>query len=98
LLPLLGTKDEVPKGPPHTNGAGPGGPHAEPSTEHEHGIRGSMTLAEVEEATGVPAVHLLEKLGLPQDTPPNSRLGPLRRQHGFAMEDVRRIVEEYKAR
>jgi hypothetical protein len=61
----------------------------------ENDIRGSLTLAELEAQTGVPAAHVLQKLGLPAETPRDMRLGQLRRRHGFYMGDVRRIVDEY---
>ena len=59
-------------------------------------IRGSMSLAEVEEATGVPAEHIIGELGLPPGIPKDERLGRLRTTHGFAIDDVRRIVEAYQ--
>lgn len=59
-------------------------------------VGGSMTLREVEEQTGVPIPHLLEHLGLPNDTSPVSRLGQLRSRYGFEMEEVRKIVNDYK--
>jgi hypothetical protein len=59
-------------------------------------IRGSMSLAEVEEATGVPAEHIIGELGLPPGVPKDERLGRLRTTHGFAIDDVRRIVEAYQ--
>jgi hypothetical protein len=61
-------------------------------------VSGSMTLQELVEASGVPASHILDALGLPGDTDLQSRLGPLRREYGFEMETVRRIVSEYERR
>ena len=61
-----------------------------------HEIRGSMTLADVERATGVPAAVIVRGLGLPDGVSPDERLGRLRREHGFSMSDVRRIVEEHR--
>jgi len=58
-------------------------------------IRGSLTLADLEAQTGVPAAYVLAKLGAPVDTPHTETLGRLRRRYGFAMGDVRKIVEEY---
>ena len=58
--------------------------------------RGMMTLKEIEDLTGVPTVYLLEHLSLPHDVSPDERLGRLRRIYGFTMQDVRRIVVEYK--
>jgi hypothetical protein len=55
-------------------------------------IEGSMSLAEVERATGVPVAVLLEGLGLPPETGPEQHLGQLRRTHGFEIDDVREIV------
>jgi hypothetical protein len=69
--------------------------------ERFESIRGSMTLAEIQAATGVPADTIIEQLGLPPRVPKDERLGRLKRTHGFTMEDVRRIVqatEESKAR
>jgi uncharacterized protein DUF4405 len=60
------------------------------------GIKGRTTLREIEETTGVPVAYVLEKLGLPDDTDPENRLGRLRRQYGFKMHAVREIVEKYQ--
>jgi hypothetical protein len=59
-------------------------------------IVGTMTLREVQEKTGVPYEHILAKLGLPKDVLPEEKLGRLRRAHGFSIDDVRKIVNEYK--
>jgi len=37
-------------------------------------IRGTMTLMEIQDKTGVPYEHVLAKLGLPKDIPPDERL------------------------
>jgi hypothetical protein len=58
-------------------------------------INGSMTLRQVEQETGVPASVILEQLGLPPDVSVDETLGRLRRQYGFEMNDVRRIVQEH---
>jgi hypothetical protein len=59
-------------------------------------IRGSMSLAEVEKATGVPAGHIIEELGLPSGADHSERLGRLRTAYGFTIDDVRRIVQVYR--
>jgi len=59
-------------------------------------IRGSMTLQEVEDATGVPAGHILQALGLPEDTSPQKKLGRLRKEFGFSIQEVRDIVGNYQ--
>ena len=59
-------------------------------------IRGEMTLTDVERLTGVPASYILEHLGLPKTTSSDERVGQLRRKHDFQIEDVRRIVSEFK--
>jgi hypothetical protein len=61
-------------------------------------IRGSMTLKDVEETTGVPASHIIESLKLPESISVEERLGPLKRKYGFEIDAVRRIVKEYKSR
>jgi len=58
-------------------------------------IDGSMTLAEVERLTGVPAAVVLRELGLPEDLPREENLGRLRRAHGFEMRDVREAVRRH---
>jgi hypothetical protein len=58
--------------------------------------RGMMTLQEIEDLTGVPTAYIVERLGLPRHVSPDERLGRLRRMYGFSMQDVRRIVVEYK--
>ena len=56
-------------------------------------IRGSMTLYEVEQLTGVSVENILRKLNLPSDIPADQQLGKLRRKYGFEMDDVRKIVQ-----
>jgi hypothetical protein len=56
------------------------------------GIRGNMTLAEIEELTGVPVNRILRELELPLSIPRDSRLGRLRRKYDFEMQDVRAAV------
>lgn len=63
----------------------------------EISIRGSMTLKEVEQATGVPPAYILESLKLPHSTPVEERLGVLKRKHGFAISDVREAAKRYKS-
>jgi hypothetical protein len=61
-------------------------------------IRGSMTLKEVEETTGVPSSHIIKALNLPGTTSVYEQLGPLKKEHGFEINDVREIVKKYKDR
>ncbi len=58
-------------------------------------IRGSMTLREVEDATGVPAGYIKESLELPGTISNEERLGSLKRQYRFELNDVREIVKNY---
>lgn len=71
--------------------AGPGRGHLE-----RPALRGSTTLAEVERQTGVPAGYILGELGLPPDASRDEPLSRLARQHGFRVEDLRRIVASYE--
>jgi len=64
----------------------------------EFTIRGSMTLREVEETTGVPAAYIIKSLKLPDTISNEERLGPLKRQYGFGINDVRDIVKKYSER
>ena len=75
------------------------GPSSFPEMNKEGtSIRGSMTLKDVEEMTGVPVAHIVRSLKLPESVSPEERLGPLKRKYGFAMTDVREIVNKYKRR
>ena len=70
-------------------------------SSHEYevmSVRGSMTLKEIEEATGVPATYIIESLKLPESISAEEQLGPLKRKYGFEIDDVREIVKEYKNR
>ncbi|MFH2011993.1 MAG: DUF4405 domain-containing protein [Pseudomonadota bacterium] len=59
-------------------------------------IRGSMSLLEVEKATGVPVNYIIEKLKLPRSVSGEERLGVLKRTYGFEINEVREIIHEYK--
>ena len=82
---------------PQREGTNTSEPGQEDDREASHGlIRGSMTLAEVETATGVSVDTLKSELGLPKDISAKERLGRLARQYGFNVEKVRDIVGKHK--
>lgn len=80
---------EQPPAPPRAPGA--------PENAGVENIRGSMTLREVTELTGVPVDYLIKALGLPGNIDPDERIGRLRKQYGTGPDDVRRVVKEYGA-
>ncbi len=57
-------------------------------------IRGSLSLGEMEELTGVSVPELLGTFGLPADLPKHERLGRLCRTYGLEMEEIRMVVQE----
>lgn len=59
-------------------------------------IRGSMTLLEVEKATGVPVNHIIKTMKLPSSISGEERLGILKRTYGFEINDVREVIRKYK--
>jgi len=59
-------------------------------------IRGSMTLLEVEKATGVPVNHIIETMKLPTSISGEERLGILKRTYEFEINDVREVIRKYK--
>jgi len=61
-------------------------------------VWGSMTLPEAEKASGVPVEYMIRKLELPPDLEEDECLGDLRKTYGFTMDDVCRIIQEYKER
>jgi hypothetical protein len=69
------------------------------SSDHDSGgVRGRMSLDEIERRTGVPAAHLIEHFELPSDVPLDVGVGKLGKQYGFDVDDVRQVVSEYGAR
>jgi hypothetical protein len=64
----------------------------------EHGgqrFRGSMTLQEVAEETGLSVDRVRNILSLPNDTPADEHLGRLGRERGFDMHTVRTLLEQH---
>ncbi|MGB9700085.1 MAG: 4Fe-4S binding protein [Thermodesulfobacteriota bacterium] len=61
-------------------------------------IKGSLSLEAVSRDWGVPASYLIEGLKLPKDGPLNLSLKELKDKHGFTIEDVRKLVLEYRGR
>lgn len=70
--------------------------HEKHVSESETDINGSLTLQQVQDQTGVPASYLIEELGLPESTSSETKLGKLKNQHGFSMDRVRLLIENYK--
>lgn len=58
-------------------------------------IDGTSTIGEVAARYDVPAELIKKALGIPSGAPDNERLGRLRRQYGFYMSDLERIINEY---
>lgn len=55
-------------------------------------ITGRMTLRELEEQTGLSGRAIADSLGLPASVSLEENLGRLRREYGFAMQEVRDII------
>jgi len=81
-------------------GEAPGGTAAvqEGHTTGTIEISGRMTIGEVAEQTGVPVEYLAQRLGIGEPLTGAERLGPLRRDYGFEMQDVRAAVESYRTK
>ncbi len=56
-------------------------------------ITGQMTLLDIEQATGLSAKSIAERMGLPSSASLHERLGRLRRQYGIEIQGVRDLVE-----
>jgi len=65
-------------------------------TEHQLDINGTYTLGEVASRYDVPSSVIKEGLGIPASASDRERLGRLRRQYGFYMSDVEKIILDYK--
>ena len=72
----------------------PAGPPA-PDLES---IRGSVTLRQVEQSTGIPVDALIEQLGLPRGIDPDERIGRIRKGYDVSPDDVRQAVRELRSR
>lgn len=59
-------------------------------------IRGSMSLMDIEETVGVPALYIADALKLPKSISLTKKLGLLAQTYDFKMNNVRDIVKEYK--
>jgi hypothetical protein len=80
--------------------SGISGVQSDKSSTLTHGterVRGRMTLIDIERKTGVPKAYLIEHLSMPQDVPLNIGVAKLGKSYGFDIDDVRRIISEYKA-
>jgi len=65
-------------------------------SDREIEIRGYMTLREVSIANDVPSNYIKKKLNIPETVSDNQNLGLLRREYGFRMSDIEKIINEYK--
>lgn len=64
--------------------------------DREIEIRGYMTIGEVSLANDVPSNYIKKKLNIPETVSDNQNLGSLRREYGFRMSDIEKIIIEYK--
>lgn len=60
-------------------------------------VRGSMSLQEVADGTGLRVDQLKEWLGLPASVRGSERLGRLKQAYGLEIADVRRVLADYAA-
>ena len=63
---------------------------------YDESIRGSMTLLELTEATGLPYQDVLKEVRIPVDIPQDEKLGRLTKQYGLTMDSIRNAVERLK--
>lgn len=67
------------------------------TTGHEDQmIKGSTTLLEVADISGMPIEDIIDFLKLPEDVDTEMRLGKLKAEYGFDMHELRTFVEEYQ--
>jgi ferredoxin len=59
-------------------------------------IKGSVSLEMISRDWGIPAAYLIEGLKLPKDVSLDMALKELKVRHGFTMDDVRKLVTDYK--
>lgn len=68
-----------------------------PESASSESIRGAMTLRQVAESTGVPLEQLIVGLRLPPAVDPDERIGRMRKRFDVSPDDVRRVVNDYRA-
>ena len=59
-------------------------------------VKGSMTLNEAANSSGVPLSYLLKELNLPSNLTGNERIGQLKRQYSFEINDIREAILKYQ--
>jgi len=64
------------------------------NSSQAHFVRGSMTLFELEQATGISYEVVLKELNIPIQTSGKERLGHLRKYYSFEIGDVREIIKK----
>lgn len=77
------------------------GKSEEHTTESSHesetvSIKGSMTLMDVEKATGVPASFIISSLKLPKSISVDEKLSSLKDTYGLEMSEVRDLLTHYE--
>lgn len=65
---------------------------ARPADEARTQLKGSMTVAEVAEKSGLSVAELTDKLGLPDGIEADMRIGQVLRIHGLQMSDLRNTL------
>jgi hypothetical protein len=61
-------------------------------------LRGSATLSEIARERGITVEYLRGKLGLPEGVSPDAHIGPILREHGLRMTDLRALIAGVKDR
>jgi hypothetical protein len=59
-------------------------------------IQGSMTLGEVQASSRVPVSYILQQLQIPTDVSQDTKLGELKKEYDFSMDEIRDIIKNYK--
>ncbi len=89
VIPLLGRVEQTNEEPPHKMRT------MEPGSTEGYSIEGSMTLADIERETKVPAAVILRELQLPDNLSRNEQLGKLSKKYKFELQNVRDIIQEH---
>lgn len=94
MLPLLSPTRKITRGElRQSTDAAAATPAETKQTEESEELRGSMAVAEFAEKAGLSIPELLRKLGLPEDTLPDERMGRLLRQHNMTMNEARQKLK-----
>lgn len=100
MVPLMGGKTTISRGElraeaGNANAGSVAAPHN--AAGESESVRGSMSLREISQRTGIPVAKLIENIGLPTNVDIDAGAGRLLRQHNRSMNDLRKAISDLQS-